>query len=775
MESPTRNSSRSSNRDNTVSVNVAVRIRPQVEEDDALTAKQRSPVLEKVHDCDLTVVSPGNKKKFTFDHVFSETTTQGEVFDYLKGCIESLVKGYNVAIMAYGQSGSGKSYTMGTGEDPGSIDDLNVMGIVPRAAIALFKELLSNSDSPLSDTPPALSQSSSSSTSASTSSLSLGSTAASPLLKGSHFSQNSSIRSPTSHIGRQSMIKPPTGFRHKKRGSTGTPLGVTLADPDITNSDNTSKLGGGYTSSPWAISVSYLEIYNEQFRDLLNPNTATKLAVREDVKGNIYVSGLKEVVVESVAQLLQCLRKGSDIRQTNSTAINAQSSRSHAIFTILLTQKQVNKETGIVTTVTSKLNLVDLAGSERIKNSGANDGRIKEGISINSGLTALGKVISQLSSLNQTYVSYRDSKLTRVLQDSVGGKAITYLIACITTETLYLSETLNTLTYAQRARAIQATPEIQHIESSEDMIITIANLRKQLQYWKAKAEAKPMYLDSSISASSPTNVEFSPTIPLNISTASETDVVDSSSPLPLKDSNIVSSRSLLFLPSSPSSSPLLPFSESTVERVNRSTAFHSAVESIISEYEGTIASLQTALELSKETYEETAARLEDTQEELFIVRNTNQELRAHITMLHEQLNEQKSNEDIKVVGSPRFNSLEKENEDLKSELAAYRKEHKLHLAETQYLTTQYNSIRSDSEALKQQNKDLLQKLKLMSDPNGSLSESELELVSALNDPNNTSARTSAETTTTSFSSSSPSLQGHKPIATGSFFGPASAI
>lgn len=167
--------------------------------------------------------------------------------------------------------------------------------------------------------------------------------------------------------------------------------------------------------------------------------------------------------------MLGALNFGSSIRQTDATAINAKSSRSHAVFSLNLVQRKPKGAAGATTptkeekrfsvpidmlnqipdgfmNVDSKMHFVDLAGSERLKNTLAQGERAKEGISINAGLASLGKVISQLSSRQAgSHVSYRDSKLTRLLQDSLGGNAITYMIACVTPAEFHLSETLNTV------------------------------------------------------------------------------------------------------------------------------------------------------------------------------------------------------------------------------------------------------------------------------------------------------------------------------------------
>lgn len=203
------------------------------------------------------------------------------------------------------------------------------------------------------------------------------------------------------------------------------------------------------------------------------PEERVPITIREDTKGRILLTGLHQVTINTVEDLLGALNFGSSIRQTDATAINAKSSRSHAVFSLNLVQRKakgsavngattptrehekrfsvpldmMNQTTqdGYVT-VDSKMHFVDLAGSERLKNTLAQGERAKEGISINAGLASLGKVISQLSSRQAgSHVSYRDSKLTRLLQDSLGGNAITYMIACVTPAEFHLSETLNTV------------------------------------------------------------------------------------------------------------------------------------------------------------------------------------------------------------------------------------------------------------------------------------------------------------------------------------------
>uniref|UniRef100_A0A3P9LEZ8 Kinesin family member 4 n=2 Tax=Oryzias latipes TaxID=8090 RepID=A0A3P9LEZ8_ORYLA len=212
------------------------------------------------------------------------------------------------------------------------------------------------------------------------------------------------------------------------------------------------------TDSEFSLSISYLEIYNEDILDLLcSSKDKPSISIREDPKDGIKIVGLTERQVSSAQEMVNCLELGNAARTVGSTAMNAASSRSHAIFTITLEQRKgLNKVDSIV----SKLHLVDLAGSERQKKTKAEGDRLKEGISINRGLLCLGNVISALGdeSKKNTFVPYRDSKLTRLLQDSLGGNSHTLMIACISPADSNMEETINTLRYADRARKIKNKP-----------------------------------------------------------------------------------------------------------------------------------------------------------------------------------------------------------------------------------------------------------------------------------------------------------------------------
>ncbi|KAG8008289.1 Chromosome-associated kinesin KIF4 [Nibea albiflora] len=231
------------------------------------------------------------------------------------------------------------------------------------------------------------------------------------------------------------------------------------------------------TDCEFSLAVSYLEIYNEDILDLLcTSKDKPSLSIREDPKEGIKIVGLTEKQVFSAYEMVGCLELGNSARTVGSTAMNAASSRSHAIFTITLEQR---RGTDKVDSVVSKLHLVDLAGSERQKKTKAEGDRLKEGISINRGLLSLGNVISALGdeSKKNAFVPYRDSKLTRLLQDSLGGNSHTLMIACISPADSNMEETINTLRYADRARKIKNKP----IVNVDPRAAEMSRLKQQVQ------------------------------------------------------------------------------------------------------------------------------------------------------------------------------------------------------------------------------------------------------------------------------------------------------
>ncbi|KAJ1941201.1 hypothetical protein FBU59_003569, partial [Linderina macrospora] len=210
------------------------------------------------------------------------------------------------------------------------------------------------------------------------------------------------------------------------------------------------------------VHVSFMEVYNEELIDLIAQSQGRgvrpPIFIREDTKGNVVWVGVREQAVSDAQQALDILIDGSRERQTGGTRMNDKSSRSHAIYTVTLTQRRTRGDAHEPIKIVSKLHFVDLAGSERLKKTQAEGERQREGISINSGLLALGNVISALGSPQRgadLHVPYRNSKLTYMLRDSLGGSAQTLLIACVSAAEANVAETVNTLKYAARARNIK--------------------------------------------------------------------------------------------------------------------------------------------------------------------------------------------------------------------------------------------------------------------------------------------------------------------------------
>lgn len=210
----------------------------------------------------------------------------------------------------------------------------------------------------------------------------------------------------------------------------------------------------------FTVNCSFVELYQEKLYDLLstNPRDQSIVDIRES-DGKIFIPNLTEKIVDNTAATTKCLMDGSSFRAVGATAMNAQSSRSHAIFTV--TVQKIPKDDPASATI-AKFHLVDLAGSERSKKTQAVGEQFKEGVKINQGLLALGNVISALGLpiQNGGHVSYRDSKLTRLLQDSLGGNSMTLMIACVSPADYNSDETIGTLRYADRARKIKNKPVI---------------------------------------------------------------------------------------------------------------------------------------------------------------------------------------------------------------------------------------------------------------------------------------------------------------------------
>nr|XP_008168041.1 kinesin-like protein KIF17 isoform X7 [Chrysemys picta bellii] len=212
-------------------------------------------------------------------------------------------------------------------------------------------------------------------------------------------------------------------------------------------------------NTKFLVRVSYLEIYNEDIRDLLGADTKQKLELKEHPEKGVYVKGLSLHTVHSVAQCERIMETGWRNRAVGYTLMNKDSSRSHSIFTINMEIYAVD-ERGQDHLRAAKLNLVDLAGSERQSKTGATGERLKEATKINLSLSALGNVISALVDGRCKHIPYRDSKLTRLLQDSLGGNTKTLMVACLSPADNNYDESLSTLRYANRAKNIKNKPRI---------------------------------------------------------------------------------------------------------------------------------------------------------------------------------------------------------------------------------------------------------------------------------------------------------------------------
>ncbi|NXP06488.1 KI21B protein, partial [Thinocorus orbignyianus] len=383
---------------------------------------------EKIEGCHIcTSVTPGEPqvllgkdKAFTYDFVFDLDTWQEQIYTTCVGkLIEGCFEGYNATVLAYGQTGAGKTYTMGTGFDMNISED--EQGIIPRAISHLF-----------------------------------------------------------------------SGIEERKRAAQSQ----------------------GMAAPEFKVSAQFLELYNEEILDLFDSardpdarHRKSNIKIHEDASGSIYTTGVTSRLISSQDELIQCLKQGALSRTTASTQMNVQSSRSHAIFTIHLCQMRVCTRPELVNgevtslldgtqptteyeTLTAKFHFVDLAGSERLKRTGATGERAKEGISINCGLLALGNVISALGDQSKkvVHVPYRDSKLTRLLQDSLGGNSQTIMIACVSPSDRDFMETLNTLKYANRARNIKNKVVVNQDKTSQQISALraeIARLQMELMEYKA--------------------------------------------------------------------------------------------------------------------------------------------------------------------------------------------------------------------------------------------------------------------------------------------------
>ncbi|XP_033109352.1 centromere-associated protein E-like isoform X4 [Anneissia japonica] len=355
-------------------VHVAIRVRPLITRE----SSHDVTLYWKVENNSICQVDSKNKvagKPYTFDYVFHMDQSTSDVYTQVaKPIIESAMDGYDGTIFAYGQTSSGKTFTMqGHQKEP---------GIIPRAVDQIF--------------------------------------------------------------------------------------GTIDKSPD----------------REFLLRVCYMEIYNEVITDLLCKD-GKGLSIREQEK-RVFVSGLTEEVVNNADKILELMKKGDQQRHVGRTNMNEHSSRSHSIFCIVIESRERtnNQQSDTGAVKVSRLNLVDLAGSERLNDTKAEGMRLKEACKINQSLFALGQVINKLSS-GVEYIPFRDSKLTRILQPSLGGNAKTAIICTVTPAAI--DQTQNTLQFASRAKTIKNKPEMHEILSDEALLrrykSEIEKLKKQIDQY----------------------------------------------------------------------------------------------------------------------------------------------------------------------------------------------------------------------------------------------------------------------------------------------------
>mmetsp|Transcript_30871 Transcript_30871/g.80506 ORF Transcript_30871/g.80506 Transcript_30871/m.80506 type:complete len:510 (-) Transcript_30871:230-1759(-) len=266
----------------------------------------------------------------------------------------------------------------------------------------------------------------------------------------------------------------------------------------------------GYTAAASEIydielKVQYIEIYNEQVNDLLvhapgqnieavPSSTGSKLDIREHASGEVFVEGANSMIIRSPADLAYAMQMGNAVRATASHKLNEHSSRSHAIVTIHMEQKikstRMKEFPSELHYLRSKLQIVDLAGSERAKGTGNEGKRFEEGVNINKSLLELGNCINALTDGNRKHVPYRNSKLTRVLKDSLGGSAETLMLACVSPANVNYEQTLNTLRYAQRARAIKNNLKLNNAMSLQEEVEFLRAMVSKLEDENATLRAQ---------------------------------------------------------------------------------------------------------------------------------------------------------------------------------------------------------------------------------------------------------------------------------------------
>ncbi|PKI82925.1 hypothetical protein MVES1_003630 [Malassezia vespertilionis] len=277
-------------------------------------------------------------------------------------------------------------------------------------------------------------------------------------------------------------------------GQTGSGKTHTMMGPDIDHEELrgiipriTEQIFSNILASPpaleYTVKVSYMEIYMERIRDLLVPQH-DNLSIQQDTSKGVHVKGLSEYYVSSAAEVFELLRQGSTTRAVSATRMNTESSRSHSI--VLFTIKQRNIETG--STKTGNLYLVDLAGSEKVGKSGASGQTLEEAKKINKSLSTLGMVINALTDGRSSHVPYRDSKLTRILQESLGGNSRTTLLVNCSPTAYNAEETLSTLRFGVRAKRIQNNAHVNAELSPMELRVMLQKANQQSAHYRKQID-----------------------------------------------------------------------------------------------------------------------------------------------------------------------------------------------------------------------------------------------------------------------------------------------
>ena len=375
---------------------------------------------------------------FLFDGIFWCDSQQSEIFDNVcKDQVDHVLRGYNACCFAYGQTGSGKTHSMfypRGGEDR----EPQEMGIIPRAIDYLFSQLAM-----LSTTAEL------------------------------HVSFLEIYCDTIRDLGKASLS--------------------TLKTPKTTDIYQEAALARAETFG-LRNSVSNGDLLSSE-----EPPAVINEEIREDAQGNVFVKGVARLPVTSSAEAMEIIERGLSLRATEATSMNDTSSRSHTVFTIEVHVKSTQEEDD-GDFVAGKLHLVDLAGSERLKKSESSGIRLKEALHINKSLTALGKVIVALDPAErkkQAHVPYRDSKLTRLLSNALGGDSYTTLLATIRPSTTYAEECLSTLQFANRCRRVANNPRVHRIpapnkDAVQDDVYRDRLKKLQLELAKVKDEKQQL-------------------------------------------------------------------------------------------------------------------------------------------------------------------------------------------------------------------------------------------------------------------------------------------